>query len=243
MEKVGVLDLFSGIGGFALGLEWSGPYQTRLFVEKQEYQRKVLRKHWPSVYQHDDIRSLGKVEGVRVVTGGFPCQPFSSASRGRKVAVDLWPEMRRVIELNLPEVAIAENVQEKPIRKAENDLIALGYKTAVRNIRANDAGAPHGRSRWWLIAHPYDNSEFLRSLDAETSELPELCQSVWGAESYSRALRVPHGLPHRVDRLECLGNAVVPYIPMAIGSALLPFMAGSAQSQSESPLDTLHTES
>lgn len=216
-----VLDLFSGIGGFSLGLHRAGGFETKAFVEIGEFQRKVLKKNFPSVLQIEDIRSVSSFD-CDMVCGGFPCQPFSHAARGRNNAVDFWPEMDRVIGLTKPKYVAAENVQEKPIRKAEDDLRRRGYNVTVKNISAHDCGAPHGRSRWWLVAHPHDESEFLCAFDAETSLLPELCASVWNAEAYSKAIRVPDGISRGMDeaRRLALGNTLLPAIPEAIGRAI-----------------------
>lgn len=223
MQKLKVLDLFSGIGGFSLGLERTGGFETITFCEVLGYQRAILRKHWPEVPQHEDIKTLGMVPGVDVVCGGFPCQPFSTASRGRKVAENLWPAMARIVRLNKPKLVFAENVQKGPIEDAAADLQGYGYNVTIRNISADDCGAPHGRSRWWVVAHPYDEGELQRAIDAEVAKLPELCAGLWSAEAYSRAIRVPHGLPTGVDEAPriALGNTVMPQIPEALGRAIL----------------------
>lgn len=218
--KLSVLDLFSGIGGFSLGLERTGGFKTAAFCEIEPYQRALLRQHWPEVTQFDDVRAIGEV-CCEVITGGFPCQPFSTASRGRRVAPDLWPEMLRVIRLNMPDYIIAENVSEYAIEVAARDMRALGYTVAVRNISAHDCGAPHVRSRWWAVAHPHSEGEFQRTLNAEVAKLPKLCAGLWDAETYARAIRVSDGIPHRVHRVEALGNAVLPQIPQVIGQAIL----------------------
>lgn len=222
-----VLDLFSGIGGFSLGLEWAGGFETVAFCELRPFQRAILRKHWPEVRQIEDIRNVRRVN-CDVICGGFPCQPFSNASRGRRVAEDLWPEMLRVVKINKPRIAFAENVKQGPIEHAAADLRAEGYNVTVRRIAADDCGAPHARSRWWLVAHPYDEGEFQCALDAEVARLPELCAGLWSAEAYEAAIRVPHGLPTGVDEAPriALGNAVIPQIPRAIGTAILALEAG-----------------
>lgn len=216
-----VLDLFSGIGGFSLGLEKTGGFETVAFCEIDGFCQKVLNKHWPDVPILNDIRDLRYQGEVDVICGGFPCQPFSTASHGVKTAEDLWPLMAKVIERKLPKVWIAENVQEKPIREAERFAKKHGYRTTVKRIGTNEAGADHRRNRWWLIAHPYNESEFHSALDAEVALLPELCHGLWGAENYARTIRVPDGLPDRVDRIKSLGNTVMPWIPMVIGRAIL----------------------
>lgn len=222
-----ILDLFSGIGGFSLGLERTGGFKTVAFCEVKPFAHRVLRKHWPEVPIYNDVRSLTadvlRRDGVAVdvICGGFPCQPFSTASRGRRVAVDLWPEMARVIGSVLPRVVIAENVQEAAIANAARDLESIGYATHYRRISADDAGADHQRDRWWLIAHAHDQGEFCRAINAEVAQLSEVCRGLWGAGNYARAIRISNGLSDRMDRLSSLGNAVMPQIPEMIGRAIM----------------------
>ena len=216
-----VLDLFSGIGGFSLGLERAG-METVAFVERDKGAQMVLRKHWKNTPIFGDITSFDRecVGEVDLICGGFPCQPFSSASHGVRVAVDLWPEMARVIWQFMPRYVIAENVSEKAINKSKTDLETLGYKCETRNISAAQCGADHSRSRWWLIAHTDNESELSSALDAEVAMLPELCKGLWGAENYAGAIRVYDGVSNRMDRLKQLGNTVLPQIPEAIGRAI-----------------------
>ncbi len=220
MDKLTVLDLFSGIGGFSLGLERTGGFETVAFCETESFQRALLRQHWPHVQQFTDIRSMN-AHNADVITGGFPCQKFSTASRGRRVAQDLWPEMLRIVENSTPKYVIAENVSEYPICIAGEQLSKLGHSVTIRNISGVMCGAPHARSRWWAIAHPHAESEFQCAIDAEVAKLPALCEGLWTAQTYARTIRVSDGLPHRVHRTEALGNAVIPQIPQAIGAAVL----------------------
>lgn len=220
MSKLRVLSLFAGIGGFDLGLERAGGFKTVAVCEIEPFQRALLKQHWPNAVQYDDIHSLGYVE-CDLICGGFPCQTFSTASRGRRVAADLWPEMYRVVSIIKPTYVVAENVSKNAIRTAADQLAGLGYTVTVRNISGADCGAPHVRSRWWLVAHPHEEGEFQRAFDAEVAKLPELCAGLWGAEGYASAIRVSDGIPHRVHRVEALGNAVLPQIPQMIGRAIL----------------------
>lgn len=213
-----VLDLFSGIGGFSLGLERAG-METIAFCEIDRDCRAVLKKHWPHVPVFTDIKTLGHID-ADLICGGFPCQPFSTASRGRKTAEDLWPEMLRVVSVIKPRFVVAENVLEAPISTAKTDLEKLGYQCEKRCISANDCGADHQRNRWWLVAHPNDEGEFSSALDAEVAKLQELCEGLWGAENYARTVRISNGIPGRMVRLRMLGNAVIPKIPEAIGRAI-----------------------
>jgi DNA (cytosine-5)-methyltransferase 1 len=217
-----VLDLFSGIGGFSLGLERAG-METIAFVEKDKAAQMVLRKHWKETPIFSDIKEFDRecVGSVDLICGGFPCQPFSTASHGVRTAIDLWPEMARVIWQFMPEYVIAENVSDKAIDKAKFDLQTLGYKCETRNITAAQCGADHKRSRWWLIAHTNNESELSSAINAEVAKLPQLCESLWGAENYARAIRVHDGVSNRMDRLKQLGNSVLPQIPQAIGIAII----------------------
>ena len=108
-----VLDLFSGIGGFSLGLEWAG-METIAMCEKDAFCRQILAKHWPDIPIHEDIRSLdgSQYKSVDVICGGFPCQPYSQAGRqlGNKDDRDLWSEMFRIIQESCPTWVIGENV-------------------------------------------------------------------------------------------------------------------------------------
>lgn len=224
-----VLDLFAGIGGFSLGLERAG-FQTVAFCEIDPYAKRVLAKHWPGVPIYDDVRELTAERlasdgiGVDVITGGFPCQPHSSAARGRNPEDKLAAEFGRVIWDVKPKIVIAENVARKAFPEwFIGALRSLGYNINPACISAADIGADHTRDRWWLIAHPYNDGELFSSINAKTRLMREVRQSIWGAENYARAVRVPDGLPNRSHRLKCLGNAVVPQIPELIGRAIMDF--------------------
>ena len=236
-----VLDLFSGIGGFSLGLERTGGFKTVAFCEIEPFCRRVLAKHWPEVPCYDDVRTLTadrlQADGIRVdaVCGGWPCQPFSTASRGRRVAIDMWPECRRIVDELEPECAVFENVDEEAITNAARDLARRGYVTDVRRIGAHDAGADHTRDRWWACAYADPQGELRRAIDAEVALLPAVCRGIWGAKNYGRAIRVPDGLSDRVDdaaAIGALGNAVLPQIPEALGRAILRLLPAN-ESQNE----------
>jgi len=236
-ELLNVLDLFSGIGGFSLGLERTGGFRTVAFCEIEPFCRRVLAKHWPEVPCYDDVRTLTAerlaADGIRVdlVCGGFPCQPFSTASRGRRVAVSMWPEFHRIVRDIRPCWVIVENVQEKALTDAAADLRGSGYRTYLRRVGAHDAGADHGRGRWWLCAYTDPQGELHRAVDAEMARMPTLCRGVWGPENYREAVRVPDGLSDRVDdaaAIGALGNAVLPQIPEAIGRAILAYSGVAA---------------
>jgi len=218
-----VLDLFSGVGSFSLGLGRAG-LKTIAFVEIEDFSRKVLAKHWPNIPIYRDVKKicLSKIGVIPdLICGGFPCQPFSTASHGIKVAENLWPFMFNVINDIKPKYVIAENVSWEAIEQAKIDLEEINYDTWYRCIGAYEAGADHKRNRWWLVAYPHNKSELPCAIDAEMAKLQELCEGVWGAENYARAIRVPYGSTDRMDRLKAIGNAVIPQIPEMIGRAIM----------------------
>jgi len=219
-----VLDLFSGIGGMALGLE-RARFNISCFCEIGDFQRMVLQKHWKTVPIINDINEIDYIEGIDLICGGFPCQSFSTAARGRNIKeLDLWPSMFKVIWRHMPKWVIAENVTEKAISEASHDLEVLNYNVWTRRISAADCGAPHKRNRWWLCAHANSNSEFHSYINAEVEKLPKLCHDVWFGKNHSRTFRVSNGVPNRLDRVRALGNALVPYIPMSIGLGIKEYL-------------------
>jgi DNA (cytosine-5)-methyltransferase 1 len=155
-----VLDLFSGIGGFSLGLTRAG-FRTVAFCEIEEYPRSILRKHWPNVPIFDDVRKLHATdlpETVDVICGGFPCQPFSVAGQRKGKGDDrhLWPEMFRLVQEIRPTWVIGENVSgivSMGLDQALSDLEGEGYTCRAFIIPACALNAPHRRDRVWIVAH------------------------------------------------------------------------------------------
>jgi len=153
------LDLFSGIGGFALAAKWNG-YRTVGFCDNEPYAQAVLKKHWPEVPCHKDIREVrgDLYAGVTLLTGGFPCQPFSVAGkqRGKDDNRYLWPEMLRVIREARPAWIIGENVAgivNLALDTVCADLEAEGYEVEPVIIPACAVDAPHRRDRVWIVAN------------------------------------------------------------------------------------------
>jgi DNA (cytosine-5)-methyltransferase 1 len=165
--KLKILDLFSGIGGFSLGLEATGHFETAAFCEIEPYCKQVLKKHWPTVPIFDDIRQLKGTDigTIDIITGGYPCQPFSVAGK-QKAEQDprhLWPEYFRLIQELKPTWVIGENVSghiKLGLDSVLEDLASEGYSTRTFSISASSIGANHKRERVWTIAN-LANSECL----------------------------------------------------------------------------------
>lgn len=183
------IDLFSGIGGFAYAADCVFENVTHVFCDNDKFCQAVLKKHWPESEIYDDIRSITDTEGQRwksrlskragpglrsrserraevsILTGGFPCQPFSAVGLRRGTADErhLWPEMLRVIRLTKPEWVIAENVRGITnwndgvvFEQVCTDLEATGYEVQPFIIPAVAVNAPHRRDRVWFIANAKD---------------------------------------------------------------------------------------
>ena len=165
-----VLDLFSGIGGFSLGLERAG-MTTAAFVEIDPFCRRVLAQHWPSVPIYEDVRKVGKIENIDLICGGFPCQPHSLAGerKGAEDDRDLWPEFARLIGEIRPRWVVAENVRGLLssgggafFGSILRDLAGLGYDAQWDCVSAGALGAPHRRERVWIVAYPQGGDEWVR---------------------------------------------------------------------------------
>ena len=160
-----VLELFSGIGGFSLGLERTGGFKTVAGCEIDPFCRQVLAKHWPEVPIHDDIRTLNADWLAEmgawpdVICGGFPCTDISLAGKGAGITgpqSGLWREYARLIGEIRPRYVLVENVAALLGRGLGNvlgGLAALGYDAEWHCIPASYVGAPHRRDRVWIIAH------------------------------------------------------------------------------------------
>lgn len=231
-----MLDLFSGIGGFSLGLERAG-FETVAFCEIENFPRRVLAKHWPGVPIYDDVRTLTAerlaADGVAVdvICGGFPCQDLSSQGFRAGLAGErsgLWAQIARLTGELRPEYVIVENVSDLlglGFGTVLGDMAALGYNAEWHCIPAGYLGAPHERDRIWIIAYPSEKSWIHESYFGEAAQrLRDDCfawaTGTWD-EAKSRVCRVEDGVPDRAHRTEVLGNAVVPQIPEMIGRAIM----------------------
>ena len=278
------LSLFSGIGGLDLAAEWAG-FTTVGQCEFADYQTKVLEKHWPDVPRWRDIRTLTKesfyertgLRTVDVLSGGFPCQPFSVAGKQKGKGDDryLWPEMLRVIRELRPRCVIGENVPgiiKIAAGQVVKDLEQAGYHVVVFNFEAAAVGAWHRRSRVFFVGiadvadtgsdgRESGSAQQGREAFKRRNDFCEQAGKPWGIKqpagegavqrkgtiydavcggcagfarreqsqefAHGRCWavepdvgRVAHGIPARVDRLKCLGNAVVPQQAYPIFRAL-----------------------
>lgn len=246
MKVYNLLDLFSGIGGFSLGLERTGGFKTVAFCEIEPYPCKILKQHWPEVPIYGDIRELTAdrlaADGIAVdaICGGFPCQDVSVAGEGlglEGARSGLWFEYARLIGELRPRYVFVENVSAllgRGLDRVLGDLASLGYDAEWHCIPASAVGAPHRRDRVWILAYPdrqgLEGREDERSLGcvwAGFQQHLERCAdrdgTVW--ETEPSLGRVADGVPDRSHRLKALGNAVVPQIPEMLGRAVLEWEA------------------
>lgn len=250
--KLKVLDLFSGIllGGFSLGLERTGGFETVAFCEIEEFPRKVLAKHWPEVPQYHDVTKLTgdilKRDGISVdvITGGFPCQDLSLAGKragmGEGTRSGLWSEIVRLIGELRPRYIILENVAALLSGPTEQrggwfgrilgDLAECGYDAEWENIPAAALGAPHRRERVWIVAYPKCarlSGGVFKFIDPKTIFSTEKCCGRFGYPigpawySEPKLAELDDGVPGNVDGSIAAGNAVIPQIPELIGNAIL----------------------
>ena len=162
------LDLFSGIGGFSLGLEATGEFETVAFCDYDPFCQKVLRKHWENVPIYGNIKELtyeklkaNGINNIDIITGGYPCQPFSVAGnkKGEQDPRHLWPEYFRLVQECRPTWVIGENVGghiKLGLDTVLKDLESEGYSARTFSISASSIGANHKRERVWIVANSND---------------------------------------------------------------------------------------
>lgn len=265
------LDLFTGIGGFALAAQWAG-FETVGFCEREPYAQQVIKERFGAVLAdapelqrngcehnagsnskkrvpvsqlgnggcprlHHDIFTLNGADyaGIDLITGGFPCQPFSVAGKRLGAADDraIWPQMLRVIDEARPDWVLGENVAGIVTMELDNvlfDLEGIGYSAWPLVIPACAVDAPHRRDRVWIVAHSGSGGcqgqgrPIHAMYPAEAGE-GKTTQPVNGRgpskwEPEPRLGRVAHGIPNRAHRLRGLGNAIVPQVAFEILAAI-----------------------
>lgn len=234
------LDLFSGVGGFSLGFEREG-FRTIGFAEIDPFAGAVLKKHWPDVPNYGDVRNVSGLSAT-VITGGFPCQPYSLAGKrdGASDDRDQWPAMRDALKRNEWDYFIGENVYglvNLGLDQILADLESDGYAAQPLVIPAHAVGLPQIEgSRVFIMAA--SNGERCNQGDkipqgaCASCRPPEGEQNGGGIGSFrgnsgrvwqapvTAFDRVDYGLPGELDRIRCLGNAVAPALAQAIAQAI-----------------------
>ena len=259
------IDIFSGIGGFAYAIDQVWPDVEHIFCEKDPFCQQVIKKHWKGSKNYDDIRGFiadsnhwrpkeqkkqttGDKQCNRpfILTGGFPCQPFSCAGKRKGTSDDryLWPEMFRVIQFTKPRWVIAENV--RGILTIEGGLVfeqvclgleACNYEVQPFIIPAVAVNAPHRRDRVWIIAYsagkgleregrnqsPYSEcARFDRNTEWDKNWIEiaaEFCGMDDGISAKLDGFELTKSR-HRTERLKSLGNAIVPQVAIEIFKAI-----------------------
>lgn len=228
--------LFSGIGGFDIGLERAG-YDIAWQVENNDYCRRVLAKHWPHVTRYGDITAIdwATVPRVDILCGGFPCQPVSLCGQ-RRAQNDkrwLWPEFLRCIRLLRPRYIIIENVPGLFTAGFEDVLRGLansGYDAEWSTLSACTFGAPHPRQRVFIVAYSIGTISQSRlpwrTVAKFATHRNGTENETWNSRNEQTAIAsalsgIPHGIPDRVHRLRGLGNAIVPQIAEALGQMIM----------------------
>jgi len=215
------LALFAGAGGGLLGTQELGikpicavelDMQRRCVLAQRQNERHLRHSFpiWDDVRTFDGRPWRGRID---VVSGGFPCQAFSTAARGRNTADDLWPEMRRIVADVAPWYVFAENVSIKAIEHAAQDLCSMGFKAEMLTLAARDLGADHIRKRHWLLAYADDKSELRRIVNAEMAKFSKFRGRLWQTKPEQSG--VDDGLASRVERHEAIGNGQVPVVAAA----------------------------
>ncbi len=245
--------LFSGIGGMDLGLERAG-WRCAWQVEIDDYARRVLRKHWPSVPMFADVRDCGRANlwPVTLIAGGFPCQDISEANVGgvglRGARSGLWWEFHRIISELRPSFALVENVANllnRGIGDVLGSLADIGYDAEWSIISACAFGASHARERLFVVAYPQRSER--RSFGAGWGDLDnphvgvlterqkgsggaaqrdqEVVRAIGAREPGVRG--VADGVPYRMDRLRGIGNAVAPFVAEYVGRRIRSAIEGN----------------
>jgi len=173
VRRITHLDLFSGIGGFALAAQAAG-FSTIGFSEIEPYACKILKRHWRDVPNYGDIRNVRGVS-ADLITGGFPCQPYSLAGKraGAKDDRALWPEMLRVIDEAKPCWVLGENVPgiiTMELDRVLTNLENIGYSCWPIVIPACAGDARHRRDRVWIVAHSESNERRRRLRETGTEQ-------------------------------------------------------------------------
>lgn len=237
--------LFAGIGGIDLGLERAG-WECKWQVENDSYCQRVLAKHWPDVPKYGDIKELSgkELSPVNMISAGFPCQDLSVAGKRKGIHGErsgLFFELMRIVRVVRPRFLLLENVpgllaQSEWMGAVLEELAKSGYDAEWNCIPAAAVGAPHHRDRWYLVAHnkPCKHSAKIfagkiaphndfTSWNTRRNELDGMHGIEW-CNSYSEIRGTMDGIPHGLDRIGLIGNAVIPQVAEWIGRRILEAM-------------------
>jgi DNA (cytosine-5)-methyltransferase 1 len=226
--------LFAGIGGFDLAARWMG-WQTAWVSEIDPYASAVLKKHWPDAPNLGDITKITNPPPVDILVGGFPCQDISTAGKGAGIGgarSGLWKHYARLIDEIRPKYVVAENsaaLRSRGLQVVIEDLDAIGYDAEWNCIPAAFVGAPHKRNRMWVVAYPHsvDGAQRIRCLPdwkrevrkGDHREHSPANPRAW-VENPSALYGGADGVPYRVDRGRCCGNALVPHVAFTLFTAI-----------------------
>jgi len=245
MVKLTHGSIFSGIGGFDLAARWAG-VQNTWQIEKDHFCQKVLEKHFPEVERYGDVTTINgkELQAVDIVSGGFPCQPFSSAGLRKGTDDDryLWPEMLRIISDVKPTWVVAENVRGLLTQQGGmvfeqvcTDLESEGYEVQPFVIPAAAVGADHYRFRIWILANLNCEREQRRTKEPLSGK-SILQESEDGGSFETFRVRSSIHTPRLCDRtdgfskrLDALGNAIVPQIAYRIFKYIIMEIESGAQ--------------
>ena len=243
--------LFSGIGGFDLAAEWMG-WENMFHCEINPFCQKVLKYHFPKSLSYADIKTtdFSIWRGtVNVLSGGFPCQPFSVAGKQKGIEDDryLWDEMLRAIVEIQPYWVVGENVpgiinwsKGMVFDKVQTNLEAKGYKIIPVLLPACSVGAWHKRERTWFIAYADSfrcerRKQGLRQAQETRYDSPgspkRTLRNGWFGNCVPtpRIFRGTDGIPEGVDRVKALGNAIVPQVALQIFKTIQQYEDGYAE--------------
>jgi len=224
------ISLFSGIGGFELAAEWMG-WRNLVSCDINEFGNKVREYYWPDGYCHRDVKTLtyetidhelSARYGLRwrdddiILTGGFPCQPYSSAGKrlGKEDERHLWPEMLRVISEVKPTYIVGENVRGLTnwnggmvFEEVCADLENLGYEVQPVLLPACAVNAPHRRDRIWFVAYSPGNGYDAKSTSADNriwqNNKQSGTQRISTIKGFSYEQPTPHPDSHGQHQCDC----------------------------------------
>jgi len=242
VKKLKVLDLFSGIGGFSLGLERTGGFETVAFCEIEKFPRAILKKHWPEVPCYEDVTTIRPEQSVDLVTAGFPCQDISIANQNATGIVGersglFWYIIRAVRLVGRPRLLL-ENVAELLNRGVGDVLGALaeiGHDAQWHCIPESAVGGSQERDRLWIASNPSevraarlltsaDISAARQGRESGTAHLLNIADAPFqrGDCHPEPLLRgVACRVPRRMDRIGACGNSIDPHIATLWGRAIL----------------------